>query len=437
MSDFAEADLPVLVLTDSVVFPGAVLHVHLDRLSDLQRQAVDRAADYAGKLFIVKSRQSAVAASAQSDLHSMGVIAEVKAWQSAGEHFRVAITAEARAELLKLQQIEGCLRARVRVIPHVAVIEGEGIELFQDATGPWEEYEVLSYDAGLYVSGISFSAPGLNLEDVAVLCDIFSHGAQVRIEPEGEAHYIDLQPLLEELDPFKRFRLFGEIFQAELDRLKNDPELQRKVEQERERRRQEQVKQQEQRAEKISKLKTIAAQGIPVETEREAVSWERLRLPMLPLRDAVVFPFTQLPFIAGREMSIAAVQQATQAGETIFLVAQRDPQIDAPAASDIFTTGVVARILRHYKLPDGNINLTVQGTRIAKIEELSKEQGYYSAVVEALVPQELSPELQQALEIAIELIGSPDISLEQRQRLLESWAGKSPLQWLAESVSIL
>lgn len=83
MSDFAEADLPVLVLTDSVVFPGAVLHVHLDRLSDLQRQAVDRAADYAGKLFIVKSRQSAVAASAQSDLYPMGVIAEVKAWQSA------------------------------------------------------------------------------------------------------------------------------------------------------------------------------------------------------------------------------------------------------------------------------------------------------------------------------------------------------------------
>ncbi|HET9366193.1 MAG TPA: hypothetical protein VFP71_14400, partial [Candidatus Angelobacter sp.] len=56
--------------------------------------------------------------------------------------------------------------------------------------------------------------------------------------------------------------------------------------------------------------------------------------------------------------------------------------------------------------------------------------------VEASVPQELSPELRQALEIAAELISSPDISLEQRQHLLESWVSKSPLQWLAESIPI-
>lgn len=437
MSDFVETDLPILVFTDFVVFPGAVLHVHLDKLSDIQRKAIDLAADHAGKLFIVKSRQSAVKAPAQSDLHSIGVIAEVNVQKSTEEYFDVAITAETRAELLKLQQTEDGLRARVRVIPHVAVIEAEGIELFRDAMGPWEEYKALCYEAALYVIGVPFSAPGLNPEDVAVLCDILAHRAQVRIEREGEDHCIDLQPLLEELDPFKRFRLFGEILQAELDRLKNDPELSRKVEQEQERRRQEQVKQQEERAEKISKLKTIAAQGIPMETERKAVSWERLQLPMLPLRDAVVFPFTQLPFIVGREMSIAAVQQAIEADAIIFLVAQRDPQIEVPAASDVFSTGVVARILQYYKLPDGNIKLTAQGIRVAKIEEFSKEQGYYSAVVEASVPQELSPELRQALEIAAELINSPDISLEQRQHLLESWAGKSPLQWLAEAIPIL
>ena len=436
MSDFAETDLPVLVLTDFAVFPGTVLHVHLDRFSDLQRQAIDRAADYAGKLFIVKSRQSANEASAQSDLHSIGVIAEVKDRQSAGEHLLVTITAETRAALLKLRQIEGGLHARVRVIPHVAVIEAEGMELFQDAIGSREEYESFCYDAGLHVTSVSFSVPGLNLEDVAVLCDLLAHRAQVLVERK-DVHYIDLQPLLEELDPFKRFRLFGEIFHAELDRLKNDPELSRRVEQERERRRQEQAKQQGEKAEKISKLKTIAAQWRPMETEREAVSLERLQLPMLPLRDAVVFPFTRLPFIVGREMSIAAVQQAIQADETIFLVAQRDPEIEVPAASDIFSTGVVARILHHYKLPDGNIKLTVQGIRTAKIEEISTIEGYYSAVVQASASQELSPELQQAMEIAAELISSPDISLEQRQHLLELWAGKSPLQWLVEAIPIL
>ncbi|HKV95649.1 MAG TPA: LON peptidase substrate-binding domain-containing protein, partial [Candidatus Angelobacter sp.] len=198
MSDFAETGLPVLVLTDFVVFPGALLHVHLDRLSDLQRQAVDRAADYAGKLFIVKSRQSAIETSAQSDLHSIGVIAEVKARQPDGEHIRVAITAETRAELLKLQQTEGGLHAWVRVIPHVAVTEGEGIELFQDAMGPWEEHESLCYDADFHVAGI-FSAPGMNLKDGAVLCDMLAQRSQVRIEREERVHCIDLQPLLDEL----------------------------------------------------------------------------------------------------------------------------------------------------------------------------------------------------------------------------------------------
>jgi ATP-dependent Lon protease len=436
MSDFAETDLPVFVLANFAVFPGAVLYVRLDTLSDLQRQAINRASASSGKLFIVKSRQDELETPTQSDLHSTGVIARIEVRQSVQEHLRIAITAETRAELLELQQIEGILHTRVRVIPNVAVTDAKGTELFRDAMSYWEKYEIFCHDAGLHVPGFSFSPPGLNTEDASVICDILSNGSQFRIEGEQKVHHVDLQPLLEELDPLKRFRLFGEIFQAELDRLKSDPELARKVEEERERRRQEEARQQEERAAKISKLKAIAAQELPAKTDSVTISWETLRLPMLPLRDAVIIPSTQSTFIVGREMSIAAVQHAASSGE-IFVVAQRDPQIEVPTAADVFSTGVVARILQQFKLPDNNIKLTIQGIRVARIQELSTIDGYYSAIIEAAAPKELSPELGQVLKIAAELIGDSNISLEQRQSLLELWASKSPHQWLAECVCIL
>ena len=109
----------------------------------------------------------------------------------------------------------------------------------------------------------------------------------------------------------------------------------------------------------------------------------RRRLPVVPLRDMVVFPHMMAPFIIGREQSVAALEYSlVESQKTIFLVAQKDPKVDQPMRPDIYDVGVVARVVQNLKLPNGNVKVMVEGLRRAKLVELEEEEGSIFAEVE-------------------------------------------------------
>src|SRR6188768_94080 len=95
------------------------------------------------------------------------------------------------------------------------------------------------------------------------------------------------------------------------------------------------------------------------------------RLPILPLRDVVVYPHTVIPLFVGRERSVAALDQAMAGNREILLVAQTQPDIDEPGPKDIYEIGTLATILQLLKLPDGTVKVLVEGIRRARLKNLT------------------------------------------------------------------
>jgi len=98
-------------------------------------------------------------------------------------------------------------------------------------------------------------------------------------------------------------------------------------------------------------------------------------LPLLPLRDIVVFPGMVVPLFVGREKSVAALEAAMAGDKDIFLLAQLDPGCDDPDRDDLYDIGVVASVLQLLKLPDGTVRVLVEGQERARLEALRTEQG--------------------------------------------------------------
>lgn len=102
-------------------------------------------------------------------------------------------------------------------------------------------------------------------------------------------------------------------------------------------------------------------------------------LPMLPLRDVVVFPHMVIPLFVGRSKSIEALQQANDGDKQLFLIAQRDAGLDEPNMEDLHEVGTLANILQLLKLPDGTIKVLVEGVARAKLESLQAQGDLLSA----------------------------------------------------------
>lgn len=106
-------------------------------------------------------------------------------------------------------------------------------------------------------------------------------------------------------------------------------------------------------------------------------------IPVLPLRDVVVYPHMVIPLFVGREKSILALDQAMRAGKQILLVAQKQADVDDPGPQDLYRLGTVATILQLLKLPDGTVKVLVEGVERAKLEKLYAHQ-YFSADISPL-----------------------------------------------------
>ena len=132
---------------------------------------------------------------------------------------------------------------------------------------------------------------------------------------------------------------------------------------------------------------------------------EALQLPLVPLRDMVVYPSMMAPFVVGRRASILALEATLlTTDKRIFLATQKDPKIDDPAMDEIYTVGVIATVVQNLKLPNQNVKVMVEG--IGRAEVLSTEEtgGYVTVVVREIDTQvPLTPEVTQYMQKLVEI----------------------------------
>ncbi len=127
-------------------------------------------------------------------------------------------------------------------------------------------------------------------------------------------------------------------------------------------------------------------------------------LPMMPIRDVVIFPYMMTPFVVGRESSIRALEEALAGDKKIFLATQHDASVDDPKPNDIYQVGTIANIIQSLKLPDGNIKVLVEGSERGKILKVSSEEGYFRASVKTATYRIVStPSLEQLVQRVISL----------------------------------
>ncbi|NWG12523.1 MAG: endopeptidase La [Acidobacteria bacterium] len=108
------------------------------------------------------------------------------------------------------------------------------------------------------------------------------------------------------------------------------------------------------------------------------------RIPMIPIRDVVVFPHMMIPFVIGRPSSVRALEFALEGSKRIFLATQMDASVDEPRAKDIYTVGTIGSVVQSVKQSDGNIKVLVEGIQRARALRYSSEPGFFVADVEIL-----------------------------------------------------
>jgi ATP-dependent Lon protease len=119
-----------------------------------------------------------------------------------------------------------------------------------------------------------------------------------------------------------------------------------------------------------------------------SLSAEARVLPLLPLRDVVVFPHMVIPLFVGRPKSIKALEAAMEEGKNVVLVAQKSAAKDEPAPEDLYEVGTVSTILQMLKLPDGTVKVLVEGVQRARIERVLTDKANFEAEIELIVSEE-------------------------------------------------
>ena len=131
---------------------------------------------------------------------------------------------------------------------------------------------------------------------------------------------------------------------------------------------------------------------------------ETRSLPMMPIRDVVIFPHMMTPFVVGREASIRALEEALAGDKKIFLATQHDASVDDPKPNEIYQVGTVANIVQSLKLPDGNIKVLVEGIDRGKILKISNEDGYFRVTIQTKIFRTVTtPSLEQLVQRATAL----------------------------------
>jgi len=132
---------------------------------------------------------------------------------------------------------------------------------------------------------------------------------------------------------------------------------------------------------------------------KKTLSGDVRKLPMMPIREMVIFPHMMIPFVVGRESSVRALEEALSGDRKIFLATQHDASVDEPNADDIYETGTIGNIVQSVKMPDGNIKVLVEGVERARATEVNDVDGFFVATVRTGPTQlEMTPQVEQLMQ---------------------------------------
>lgn len=131
--------------------------------------------------------------------------------------------------------------------------------------------------------------------------------------------------------------------------------------------------------------------------------FETRKLPMMPIRDVVIFPFMMTPFVVGRESSVRALEEALAGDKRIFLATQHDPGVDEPKPDEIYQVGSIVNIVQSLKMPDGNIKVLVEGIERARILLVTETDGFYMSSVRV---NRYTPEITPQVEATMQRVSS-------------------------------
>jgi ATP-dependent Lon protease len=200
---------------------------------------------------------------------------------------------------------------------------------------------------------------------------------------------------------------------------------------------------------------------------RDILTGAQRKLPMMPIREMVIFPHMMAPFVVGRESSVRALEEALNGDRKIFLATQHDASVDEPTADDIYSVGVVGNIVQSVRMPDGNIKVLVEGVERASATEINDDDGFFVATVRTsqveLVPTpateqlvkrvhelyEQYSKLQQSLnqegaalrtdepaKLADMIAANLPLSIEEKQQILEVFDPEIRLSRIADTLDI-
>ncbi|MGA8938509.1 MAG: endopeptidase La [Acidobacteriaceae bacterium] len=202
--------------------------------------------------------------------------------------------------------------------------------------------------------------------------------------------------------------------------------------------------------------------------ERDTLDGAMRKLPMMPIREMVIFPHMMTPFVVGRESSVRALEEALNGDRRIFLATQHDASVDEPTPDDIYTVGVIGNIVQSVRMPDGNIKVLVEGVERARASEINDNDGFFVATVktsnaelqstpatEQLVARvhqlfEQYGKLQQSLnqeataalrmdepaKLADVIAANLPLAIEEKQQLLEVFDPEVRLSRIADTLDI-
>ncbi|ETH92494.1 endopeptidase La [Bordetella pertussis STO1-CHOC-0019] len=175
----------------------------------------------------------------------------------------------------------------------------------------------------------------------------------------------------------------------------------------------------------------------PPMSASQTLSSDPIDLPLLPLRDVVVFPHMVIPLFVGRPRSIRALEVAMEAGKSIMLVAQKSAGKDDPTPEDVYEIGCVASILQMLKLPDGTVKVLVEGTQRARIDSIEDVDSHFTCQVTPIEPDTLQGSETEALRRAIVAQFEQYVKLNKKipPEILTSLAGIDDAGRLADTIA--
>lgn len=162
------------------------------------------------------------------------------------------------------------------------------------------------------------------------------------------------------------------------------------------------------------------------------------QLPVVPLRDVVMFPYMIYPLLIGRKVTINALQEAMVRDRHLFLVAQRSSLVEEPLPEDLYPMGVVARILQVMKMPNGTLKVLVEGLVRARLEEMVKKNNFLQARINILKPQANSDDKEmEAMSRTVSEMFAEYVRLNRRipDEVLVSIAAIEKYHQLADTIS--